>query len=219
MPRKEEQLIGSFPYLPKQERAQKKRLALLESGRILFLQNGYAQTTAKDIASHAGVAIGTFYRYFNDKRQLLMAILGDQLEKLMPPVPDWFEKNPEVFLATLLDKHYQRLNEIGMDRVIPELQHNDPELAEVIMQVRKNLHARVRSGLVLAKEKGLTWKDLDLDIVTSTIIFMIENGRNKEEYGKEPIDTLKLAKVICRLVFPPEVLQSLRNDETSGDKH
>lgn len=212
----EEQLIGVFPYVPKQERAQKKRLALLESGRTLFLKNGYAQTTAKDIASHAGVATGTFYRYFNDKRQLLLAIFGDQLEKLMPPVPDWFKQNPEVFLASLLDKHYQRLNEVGIDRVIPELLPIDPDLSEVLMEAKKNLHERIRSGLVLAKEKGLTWKDLNVEIVTWTIILIIENGRNQEEYCKESVDSFELAKVICRLVFPPDVLIHLRN-KTSGD--
>lgn len=216
--KEEEQLIGTFPYVPKQERAQKKRQALLESGRTLFLKNGYAQTTAKDIASHAGVATGTFYRYFNDKRQLLLAIFGDQLEKLMPPVPDWLKKNPEVFLASLLDKHFQRLNDIGIDRVIPELLPHDPELSEVLLQARKNLHERIRSGLVLAKEKGLTWKDLNVDIVTWTIILLIENGRNHEEYYKESLDSFELAKVICRLVFPPDVLIHLRTETREENK-
>lgn len=216
--KEEEQLIGTFPYVPKQERAQKKRQALLESGRTLFLKNGYAQTTAKDIASHAGVATGTFYRYFNDKRQLLLAIFGDQLEKLMPPVPDWLKKNPEVFLASLLDKHFQRLNDIGIDRVIPELLPHDPELSEVLLQARKNLHERIRSGLVLAKEKGLTWEDLNVDIVTWTIILLIENGRNHEEYYKESLDSFELAKVICRLVFPPDVLIHLRTETREENK-
>lgn len=206
---KKDQLIGAFPYVPKQERAQKKRKALLESGRILFLKNGYTKTTAKDIASHAGVATGTFYRYFNDKRQLLLAILGDQLEKLTPPVPDWFIKNPEVFLATLLDKHYKHLDEIGIERVIHEILPKDPELSEVITEARKNLHARIHSGLVLARENGLTWKDLNLDIVTWTIILMIENWRKREEYCEEQSDHLELAKLICRIVFPPDVLKHL----------
>ena len=204
--RDDDQLVGTFPYIPKQERAQKKREALLESGRFLFLKNGYEQTTAKDIASHAGVATGTFYRYFNDKRQLLLSIFGDQLEKLLPPVPDWFKKNPELILASLLDKHYKRLNEIGIDRVIPELLPKDPELSEVISEARRNLHARIRSGLVLAQEKGLTWKGLDLDTVTWAIILIIEHGRKKVDSSEEPLDLLNMAKVICRLVFSPDVL-------------
>ena len=36
-------LIGEFPSLPKQERAYQKREALLESGRKLFSEKGYAE--------------------------------------------------------------------------------------------------------------------------------------------------------------------------------
>jgi len=212
----DKQLVGAFPYIPIQERAQKKRLALLESGRILFLETGYDQTTAKDIASHAGVAIGTFYRYFSDKRQLLLAIFGEHLEKLMPPAPNWFKKNPEQFLALLLEKYYRGINEIGIDRVIPELLPKDPEIFEILLEARKNLHARIRSGLELAKENGLTWKDLDLDTVAWTVIIMIENGRKKEKYFEKPLDYVEMAKVLCRLVFPPEVLDRLQSELNDG---
>ena len=209
---KDDQLVGAFPFIPIQERAQKKRLAILESGRILFMEYGYDQTTAKDIASHAGVAIGTFYRYFNDKRQLLLSIFGEHLEKLMPPVPDWFKKNPEQFLALLLEKHYERLDGVGIDRVIPELLLKDPEIYELLLEARKNLYAKIRTGLELAKKNGLTWEDLDLDMVTWTIITMIENGRNKEEYVGKPLDYVEMAKVICRLVFLPEIIIRLQNE-------
>ena len=36
--RDEGQLVGTFPSIPKQIRAQQKRLALLESGRSLFIK-------------------------------------------------------------------------------------------------------------------------------------------------------------------------------------
>ncbi|MDV2687606.1 helix-turn-helix domain-containing protein, partial [Alkalihalophilus lindianensis] len=65
MSEREDRLAGEFPFIPRQERAQQKRNALLESGRILFVSKGYEHTTAKEIAAHAGVATGTFYRYFS----------------------------------------------------------------------------------------------------------------------------------------------------------
>src|SRR5690554_2453867 len=110
----DEQLVGDFPAIPKQERALLKRQALLESGRILFAEKGYEQTTAKDIASHADVATGTFYRYFSDKRQLLMALLEDKLEKILPPEPQWGEANPQNLLAAILEEHIKNLQELGL---------------------------------------------------------------------------------------------------------
>ncbi|MFL6561833.1 MAG: TetR/AcrR family transcriptional regulator, partial [Bacillus sp. (in: firmicutes)] len=62
----------------------------------------------------------------------------------------------------------------------------------------------------LAQEKGLTWKDLDLDTVSWAILVLVENGQSKERQGGKQIDFQEISKVICRLVFPPEVLEQLR---------
>ncbi|MCL6572449.1 MAG: TetR/AcrR family transcriptional regulator, partial [Bacillus sp. (in: Bacteria)] len=156
-------LIGEFPFVPKQERAQIKRNALLESGHILFISKGYEQTTAKEIAANAGVATGTFYRYFSDKRQLLMSLLEDQLDKMLPPEPSWLSCNPERVLASLLEAHHKRLNELGLHRLLPELLPRDLELAEVLKVARRKIHEKIHRGLIQASDKGLTWKDLDLD--------------------------------------------------------
>lgn len=209
-------LTGEFPFVPKQERAQQKRNALLESGHALFITKGYEQTTAKEIASHAGVATGTFYRYFSDKRQLLMALLEDKIDKLLPPEPSWFSNDPESLLASLLEAHYKRLNELGLQRVLSELLPKDTELAQVLGASKRKIHDRIHSGLKQANEKGLTWKDLDLDTVTWAIMVLLEKGYEKERQTGEKADFKEISKVISRMVFPPEVLEQLRKTEDTG---
>ncbi|MFF2448077.1 TetR/AcrR family transcriptional regulator [Neobacillus sp. NPDC058068] len=211
---REELLVGEFPFVPKQERAQQKRNALLESGHSLFFSKGYEQTTAKEIAAHAGVATGTFYRYFSDKRQLLMALLEDKLDKLLPPEPTWLSCDPEALLASLLKAHNNRLQEVGLRRVLPELLPKDPELAEVLSAARRKIHGRILSGLKHASDSGLTWKDLDLDTVTWSIMVLAENGPEKGQQSGKQADFHELAKVMCRLVFPPDVLEQLRSKES-----
>jgi len=213
MPDREDKLVGEFPFVPKQERAQQKRKALIESGYALFNSKGYEQTTAKEIAAHAGVATGTFYRYFSDKRQLLMSLLEDKLEKFLPPEPSWISRDPEAVLAALLEAHYERLNEVGLKRVLPELLSKDSELAEVLGAARKKIHARIHFGLKQASENGLTWSDLDLDTVSWAIMVLLENGQEKESQSGKRIEYREVAKVICRMVFPPEAIEDLRNRE------
>lgn len=207
------QLIGEFPSVPKQERAYQKRKALLESGRVLFSDKGYENTTAKEIAAHANVATGTFYRYFCDKRQLLMELIKDQLERYMPPEPSWLNHDPEAVLATLLEKHNQRLNRLGLHRVLPELLPHDPELAELLADVRRKLHDSIHEGLKQAKELGYTWDDLDLDSVAWSILVLTEKlpemGPDK---GFIP-NYHAISKIICRMVFPPEILLQLKSEE------
>ncbi|WP_338788643.1 TetR/AcrR family transcriptional regulator [Metabacillus sp. FJAT-53654] len=207
---KDEQLVGEYPSLPKQKRSQQKRDALLESGRALFIEKGYEQTNAKEIASHAGVATGTFYRYFTDKRQLMMSLLEDQLEKLLPPEPNWTNVDPESFFATLLEQHYKRLNRLGLHRVLPELLLKDPQLAEVVAEARKKIHARILVSLKNAREQGIVWADLDLDTVSWSIMVLSDKIPEKLTECGSQADYSKLAKVICRLVFPPDVLKQLK---------
>jgi TetR/AcrR family transcriptional regulator, mexJK operon transcriptional repressor len=211
--REDGQLIGSFPYIPKQERAQRKRNALLASGSELFIKNGYEHTTAKEIASNAGVATGTFYRYFSDKRQLLMSLLEDKLEKIMPPEPNWTNMDPENFLAINLTNHYDQLDQLGLHLVLPELLPHDSELADVLSVARRKLHDRIHRGLNQAKVKGLTWKDLDLDTVAWSILLLCENVPVKVSGNGIKMNYYELAKVICRMVFPPEVMQQMKNGE------
>jgi TetR/AcrR family transcriptional regulator, mexJK operon transcriptional repressor len=211
--REDGHLVGEYPYSPKQERAQQKKKALLESGRVLFLDKGFEHTTAKDIAAHAQVAIGTFYRYFSDKRQLLMCLLEDQLDKFMPPEPSWINSNPEHLLAVVLEEHHTRLESIGLHRILPELLVHDEELAEVVAKAKEKIRERILLGLKKARAHHLTWQDLDLDSVTWAILVLLEQMPEKEARCGQKADYTEIAKMICRLVFPPEVLQQLQAGE------
>lgn len=208
------QLIGNFPIIPKQERAQQKRNALLKSGRTLFIEQGYDLTTAKEIAAHAGVATGTFYRYFSDKRQLLMSLLEDQIEMLLPPEPNWIHNNPEHYLAVLLEEYYNRLHELGLYRVIPELLHCDSELAEVMLEAKRKIYKRIHTSLVHAKEKGFMWVDLDIDTVSWAVMILVEKGFTKEADTGIKTNYIEMAKMICRIVLPPNVTENLRKRKT-----
>ncbi|MEH7094323.1 TetR/AcrR family transcriptional regulator [Neobacillus vireti] len=208
----DEKLVGEFPFLPKQERAQAKRNALIESGYALFHEKGYEQTTAKEIAAHAGVATGTFYRYFSDKRQLLLSLLEDKIETFLPPEISWLSSDPVAALASSLENHYDRIHESGLRHVLPELSAKDPELAAVLDNARKRIHARIISGLKKAGEKGLIWADLDVDTLSWAIMIMVENGLDKTSQSENPSAFQDIAKLICRMVFPPRVLEELSNN-------
>lgn len=212
MSEREDLLVGSFPFVPKQERAQQKRDALLDSGYTLFISRGYEQTTAKEIASHAEVATGTFYRYFSDKRQLLMSLLEDKIDRLMPPEPTWLSGDPESLLASNLEAYDKRLKDLGLQRVLNELLLKDLELTEVLAAARKKIYSRILTGLTQAEEKGLTWKDLDLDTITWSIMVLVENAPEKAVQSGKQLDYRELSKIICRMVFPPEVMKQLQNE-------
>jgi AcrR family transcriptional regulator len=96
--------------LPKSERRQQ----ILSVARDVFARRGYHQTTIDDIALQAGVARGTFYLYFEDKRavfsdlidrfasQLTMAIVRIVTDDEQRPVFEQVRENIRAIIATCL---------------------------------------------------------------------------------------------------------------------
>ena len=55
----------------------KNRALLLDAGRRIFASKGFAGARITDITDEAGLAAGTFYKYFHDKRDLFAVIVEE----------------------------------------------------------------------------------------------------------------------------------------------
>jgi AcrR family transcriptional regulator len=71
-----------FPPEPQQKRSRDKRARLKVAGLALFGEKGYEGTSIEEIAKRAKLAVGSFYQHFRSKRQLLLALMDELLEKL-----------------------------------------------------------------------------------------------------------------------------------------
>ena len=58
-----------------QQRAVQSREKLLQSALSTYAEKGYHDSTVDEIAKRAGLSVGTAYRYFKDKKELLLASL------------------------------------------------------------------------------------------------------------------------------------------------
>lgn len=78
-----EMLLGEkLARVPSQWRSRIKRGAILRAGVELFERNGYEATSIGDIVRRAGTSVGGFYQYFRSKRQLLLVLMNELLQKL-----------------------------------------------------------------------------------------------------------------------------------------
>jgi AcrR family transcriptional regulator len=64
-----------------------KRAQLLEAAQRVIARRGLPAATTREIAAEAGVAEGTIYRYFEDKLDLCLAVVGDRLPQLLRRLP------------------------------------------------------------------------------------------------------------------------------------
>lgn len=63
--------------LRREREKQLRRQSILSAAEILFAHNGYRKTKIEDIAEKAEVSVGTVYGYFQNKEELLVAVLDD----------------------------------------------------------------------------------------------------------------------------------------------
>ncbi len=63
--------------IPVQQKAVETKRKIIKAARKLFAQKGYYGTNAREIARIAGVATGSFYGYFNNKKEVLIEVIRD----------------------------------------------------------------------------------------------------------------------------------------------
>lgn len=64
----------SFRLKPSQARGKERIRVILAAAMHLFRERGVDQVTTNDIAGHAGVPIGSVYRYFKNKDEIILAL-------------------------------------------------------------------------------------------------------------------------------------------------
>src|SRR5689334_25016596 len=72
---------------PLRRDAERNRQRILDAAREVFAARGL-EVTLDDIAQHAGVGVGTVYRRFPDKEQLIEAIFEARLQEIVALAAD-----------------------------------------------------------------------------------------------------------------------------------
>ena len=90
-----------------------KKEAIFQSGRELFIQNGFKDTSVADIMKRAGFATGSFYRYFASKDHLFMEIYNLENVKLKRAILDTVDihKNPMTVMQELMASNLTGMRE------------------------------------------------------------------------------------------------------------
>jgi AcrR family transcriptional regulator len=77
----------SYDATGRRQQARRTRLAVIEAGRRLFVDSGYAATTLGSVAEAAGVSVETIYKTFDNKPGLVKAIFDVAVVGDDEPVP------------------------------------------------------------------------------------------------------------------------------------
>ena len=73
---------GSSPTTRAEQKKLELRRDIIEAAFACFAENGYHATGIADIAARLGIGHGTFYRYFENKRDIVDHVINDLFERL-----------------------------------------------------------------------------------------------------------------------------------------
>ncbi len=134
-----------LPPDPLQKRSREKRARLKTAGLALFAEKGFEGASVEDIASRAKLAVGGFYQHFHSKRQLLLVLMDELLEKLSRlNLRPQGVSDPRSSLRALLKGAFSHdLRYLSAYRAWQEAVLSDPDLASKQRQIRAWTTARV----------------------------------------------------------------------------
>jgi AcrR family transcriptional regulator len=117
------------------ERAETMRRRLVDAGRALFADRGYADVGVGEISSHAGATSGAVYHHFGSKAGLFRAVYDDLVAGTSERIAAARRSNPspsltadcELYLDACADPAYFRITAdapavIGWDAILDDTQ-------------------------------------------------------------------------------------------------
>ncbi|QSN10371.1 TetR/AcrR family transcriptional regulator [Mycobacteroides abscessus subsp. abscessus] len=111
---------------PNPARARERQRALTEAAALEFAEKGYHKASITDITQRAGVGRGTFYLYFDTKRDVLDAVIDSYFQRTVAAVNDTSDllgnaSDFELHLRTVFTRLFDMLD-------------NSPEIMQVILR-------------------------------------------------------------------------------------
>ena len=125
-----QQLTDTADRVPRTERGRRTLRKLLDAAAAEFAESGFHEASISGITRRAGVALGTFYTYYDSKDAIFRALVGDMSEAVGAAARDAIEPDMDplaVEQAALLAFLEFAAEHKEVYRIIDEAEFVDPD--------------------------------------------------------------------------------------------
>jgi AcrR family transcriptional regulator len=168
------------PDRPLRKDAERNRLRILDAARELFAQQGLG-VTLNDVAHHARVGVGTVYRRFPDKAQLIEELFEQQTGELVELMQEAAgDPDPWRGLTGFLMRNLELQTR---DRAFREIMLGTPEGAERIGRLREQMLPLGTQLVQRAKDAGALradFKSEDVPMLLMMLTAIVDAARDTE---------------------------------------
>lgn len=152
--------------------AERNRKRIVEAARELFALRGI-DITLDDVADHAKVGVGTVYRRFSCKEELIDGVFEQRLEEMIVLAEEALTvTDPWEGLVVFLDRLCEGMS---ADRGLGEVVLGTDEGCEGIAQVRERLEPFVEKIVLRAKASGQLRSDVEVNDIFP-LVGMVSTG-------------------------------------------
>jgi len=195
--------------IPRQARSQQKREALLASGRILMTERDFEQITTHDIAAHAGVSVGTFYRYFADKADVATCLIRDHIDRYFIDFGELeaaadASTSPIERVTSRILSHLRWSREFPLASIIRTLSKSSPDLYARIQLSRVQATLRLAEQVRVLQRYDVAWPDLDPRLSAVTIMALVMAIAEQDLEDDDEVLARHLAIALVRMLLRPD---------------
>ncbi|GGH06191.1 TetR/AcrR family transcriptional regulator [Mucilaginibacter phyllosphaerae] len=146
----------------------------------LFLQAGIKSVTMDDIARHLGMSKKTIYHYFNDKNDLVIALVEKKLEEDACQITHIINTSSNVIeeminMMKCSEEIFGRINPI----VIHDMQKYHPDAWGKFQQFKSDVLVKTLEELLIkGMAQGFIREDVDVKILAKMRVNQVEMGFN-----------------------------------------
>jgi len=153
---------------PVQQRSAQRVERMLEACASLIEEVGYDRVTTTLIADRAGVAVGSLYQFFPDKRAVVQALSLRNLERFIATLVERFESAELEHWWDAVDSMFDVY--VEMHRTVPafsQLHFGDVDVR--LLSAKKDNNAVIAESLtaIMTKRFGLNTDNLQLPVVVA----------------------------------------------------
>jgi AcrR family transcriptional regulator len=163
------------------DRLDRRRAEILEAAFDVLAEKGYRDAGVADIAERLGIGHGTFYRYFESKRDVFEHVVRDAMARLAGVVAD---EDPsatdtiEAYREQSIRIGHKILRLFSEDRALARIFFHeavavDDELTELVYGAHDAFAEFTASYLRNGRDKGFLRADLDPEVTARAINGMI----------------------------------------------
>ena len=184
-------------------RADKTRARIIAYSGKVFYERGFRRITVEELCAGMAMSKRTFYKYFGNRDELVVAVVADRFGEIAPQVIK--NLNSTKPIPEILENHFDLIGRQLFTAIstpmMSDVQTLMPELWERIEFFRNNVIRVVIQLIRRGQAQGMIRPDIDPDVLAKVMQGMMTSLANPHFLSSQDLTMEQLGKIMHTLIL------------------